>query len=142
MIKKKGEVDLFLFFRWMLLLAAFISSIVFLGISYSLLLDDSNRMNLQTSTDYYTAVMEADSLYKSTLNSNENVQALTLKIDRSNFLLNLALYDRMSKFEMNEMINQIDNRNKYSGIGAGILAIFLLLLTILIERMTRREKRV
>lgn len=142
MIKKKGEVDLFLFFRWMLLLAAFISSIVFLGISYSMLLDDSNRMNLQTSTDYYTAVMEADSLYKSTLNSNENVQALTLKIDRSNFLLNLALYDRMSKFEMNEMINQIDNRNKYSGIGAGILAIFLLLLTILIERMTRREKRV
>ncbi|MBA4251504.1 MAG: hypothetical protein C0425_07510 [Chlorobiaceae bacterium] len=142
MIKKKGEVDLFLFFRWMLLLAAFISSVVFLGISYSLLLDDSNRMNLQTSTDYYTAVMEADSLYKSTLNSNENVQALTLKIDRSNFLLNLALYDRMSKFEMNEMINQIDNRNKYSGLGAGILAIFLLLLTILIERMTRREKRV
>ena len=142
MIKKKGEVDLFLFFRWMLLLAAFISSIVFLGISYSLLLDDSNRMNLQTSTDYYTAVMEADSLYKSTLNSNENVQALTLKIDRSNFLLNLALYDRMSKFEMNEMINLIDNRNKYSGLGAGILAIFLLLLTILIERMTRREKRV
>lgn len=142
MIKKKGEVDLFLFFRWMLLLAAFISSVVFLGISYSLLLDDSNRMNLQTSTDYYTAVMEADSLYKSTLNSNENVQALTLKIDRSNFLLNLALYDRMSKFEMNEMINLIDNRNKYSGLGAGILAIFLLLLTILIERMTRREKRV